>query len=218
MKSASDETLTWPPKGEDLRRLYLDENLSAAKIAERYGLKYANPRTAESTVLYHLKRNGITRRDKAEHARRVTEEMADEWARRYEAGESLKQIAGSEVSPVTVFLHLKKRGVQLRDKVEAQIKAVTKHSRTAFCGDSIEKAYLLGFARGDLWVTTHGRAVRVKGGSTHQAFIELFRQLFGTYGAVYVYPRKLRSQATNGPWMPTSTLHSDSCLKRSNES
>src|SRR5580658_435801 len=80
--------LVWPPTTEDLKRLYVDEGLSAAKIAARYGLKYASPKTAESTVLHHLKKNGITRRDKADHLRKVTEEMVDEWVKRYEAGES----------------------------------------------------------------------------------------------------------------------------------
>ena len=48
---------------------------------------------AESTVLYHLKRNGIRRRDAAELARKVTAAMEDEWVKRYQAGESLKKIA-----------------------------------------------------------------------------------------------------------------------------
>ncbi len=204
MEPPIEGKLEWPPRAEDLRRLYIDEHLSAAKIAARYGLEYASPKTAESTILYHLKRNGITRRDKAELARKVTEQMVDAWVKRYEAGESLKQIAGSELSPVTVFLHLKKRGLRLRDKVEAQIEAVTKHPRTAFCGNPIDRAYLLGFARGDLWVTTHGRAIRIKGGSTHQAFVELFRQLFGRYGAIYVYPKE--AKVTGYEWSMDADL------------
>ncbi|MDG6925494.1 MAG: hypothetical protein JRN09_02975, partial [Nitrososphaerota archaeon] len=160
--------------------------------AARYGLRYASPKTAESTVLYHLKRNGISRRDKAEHIRKVTEEMVDDWVKRYEAGESLKQIAGNELSPVTVFLHLKKRGIQLRDKIEAQIVAVSKHKKTPFSGDILEKARMLGFVRGDAWVTRHGRAIRVRGGSTHPAFLGLFKGLFGNYGPAYVYPKEAK--------------------------
>jgi hypothetical protein len=102
------EGLAWPPKKEDLERLYLVEKLSAAKISERYGLigRYKTPKVAESTVLYHLKKSGIARRDPAEHIRKVTEQMEDEWVRRYEAGESLKDIAGGQVGPVTVWNHL----------------------------------------------------------------------------------------------------------------
>lgn len=194
----------WPPMEEDLRRLYLGQKLSAMKISRLYGLKYPNPKSGESMVLYYLKRFGIKRRDKAEHIRKVTEEMADEWVQRYQKGESLKQIAGGEVSPVTVFLHLRKRGVQLRDKIEALIETITKHPKTTFSGDPNERAYLIGFARGDLYVTRHGRAIRVKTGTTHQAMIELFQGLFGPYGPVYVYPRK--SKLTQFEWSLDSDL------------
>lgn len=181
--------LEWPPLVGDLRRLYLDEGLSASKIARAYGLKYASEKTAESTVLYHLKRNGIARRDPAAHLRRVTEGMVDEWAARYEKGESLKQIAGTSVDAVTVFNHLHKRGLKLRDKVGAQIKAVKKFEKTPFEGDAAERAYLLGFTRGDMNVKRHGRAIRVRTSSTHPAMIELVTYLFVPHGPIRVYPR-----------------------------
>jgi hypothetical protein len=196
--------LVWPPTKEDLQRLYLEQKLSARKIAKLYGLKYASEKTAESTILYHLKRNRIKRRDSTEHVRKVTDDMAKDWIRRYEAGESLKQIAGDEVSPVTVFIHLRKRGVQLRDKIDALRKALTKHQKRPFSGDPREKAYLVGFAQGDLYVTRHGRAVRVKTGSTHPAMAELFVNLFGKYGPVYLYPRK--AKVTGYEWSMDADL------------
>jgi hypothetical protein len=180
--------LEWPPKKEDLERLYVQEHLSAMKISKLYGLRYPSPKSGEAMILYHLKHKGITRRPAA-HIPRVTEEMVDAWVKRYEAGESLKQIAANEFSPVTVFLHLKKRGLQLRDKVEAQIKAVTKHPRTPFNGDPNLRAFLIGISKGDYWVTTHGRATRVRLGTTHPAMVRLFRELFGQYGPVYEYPK-----------------------------
>src|SRR2546428_7189225 len=152
----------WPPKREDLDELYLAQRLSAMKISRLYGLKYPNPKSGESMVLWYLKKFGIKRRDRVEHIRKVTDEMVDQWVRRYVAGESLKQIAGDLVGSVTVFLHLKKRGVQLRDKVEAQITAVTKYQRKPFSGSDEEKAYLSGFRTGDLDAVKHGRAVRAR--------------------------------------------------------
>jgi len=183
-----EQKLVWPPTKEDLERLYLHEHLSAMKIAIVYGLKYPSPKTAESTILHHLKKNGIGRRDCAEHVRKVTAEMVDDWVKRYQAGESLKQIAGEEVDHVTVFLHLHKRGLQLRDKVEAQIKAVTRFQKTPFDGTEEDRAYLLGFTRGDLNVARHGRSIRVKTSSTHPAMIELVTYLFAPYGPVRIYP------------------------------
>jgi hypothetical protein len=185
-----EQKLVWPPTKEDLERLYLHEHLSAMKIAIVYGLKYPSPKTAESTILHHLKKNGIGRRDCAEHVRKVTTEMVDEWVKRYQAGESLKQIAGEEVDHVTVFLHLHKRGLQLRDKVEAQIKAVTKHKRTPFTGNMKEIAYLVGLTVGDLYVQRHGRAIRVRIATTHPRMASLFRDLFSQNGPVYEYPKE----------------------------
>jgi hypothetical protein len=154
-----------------------------------YELKYASPKTAESTILYHLKRNGITRRDKAEHIRKVTPKMVDEWVGRYEEGQSLAQIATNQVTAATVLNHLRMRGVQLRDKVEAQIKAVTKYVKKPFDGDGRNRAYLVGFARGDLNVSRHGRAIRVKTATTHPLMVDLIRKLFGPYSFVRVSPR-----------------------------
>lgn len=190
MSEAPKRTLPWPPTKEDLERLYVIERLSAAKIASAYGLSCRNEKVAESTILYRLRRNGIPRRDKAELARKVTVAMEDEWVRRYQTGESLKKIAGSIVDPVTVWNHLKARGVVLRDKVEAQIRAVTKYERKPFQGDRFERAYLIGLRYGDLHSVRHGRAIRVRVSTTHPAMAELFESLFSPYGHVHRYPRE----------------------------
>ena len=183
------DSFPWPPKKKDLERLYLDEKLSAAKIAKVYSLKYKNPKVAESTVLYQLKRNGIKRRDPAEHIRKVTEELVDEWVRGYQTGESLKEIAGEEYSATTIMVHLRKRGVKRRDKVEAQIRAVTKYEKRPFRGDSVEEAYLMGLRYGDLDAVRHGRAIRVRVSTTHPAMANLFESIFSPYGHVLRYPR-----------------------------
>jgi hypothetical protein len=190
--------LRWPPNREDLERLYAAEKLSAAKIAKLYRLNHPNPKSSETLVLYHLKKFGIARRDRAEHIQKVTPAMVDNWIRRYQSGESLKSIAGSELSPVTVFLHLKKRGLKLRAKVEAQIRAVTKHQKSPFEGDDAEKAYICGLALGDFMCMKHGLAVRAKLGTTHPAMIELFRGLFASHGPIYKYPK--RSELTEFEW------------------
>ncbi len=200
-----EATFRWPPKKEDLERLYLAQRLSAMKISRAYGLKYPNPKSGESMVLWYLRKYGIQRRDRAEHVRKVTEEMVDEWVKRYVQGESLKQIAGALVNPVTVFTHLTKHGVQLRDKVEAQIKAVTKYQRKPFSGNDEERAHLAGFRVGDLDVVKHGRAVRVRTGTTHPAMAELFQELFGRYGYVHSYPR--RAPWTGHEWNLDADLH-----------
>jgi hypothetical protein len=197
-RDQTSANLEWPPKKEDLERLYIHEHLSAMKISKLYGLKYPNPKSGEAMILHYLKKWGIKRRDPAEHSRKGTKEVVDEWVRRYEAGESLTDIAGEQVSPVTVFNHLHKRGVKLRDKVEAQIEAVTKHPKKPFNGDPKLRAYMIGIAKGDYWVTTHGRAIRVRLGTTHPAMARLFRDLFEQYGPIYEYPK--RTLVTEFEW------------------
>lgn len=200
------KVLQWPPRKEDLVELYLEKRLSASKIAKAYGLKYASEMTAESTILYHLKKNGISRRDPAAHIRKVTEEMVDQWVERYENGESLKKIAGEMVDPVTVFNHLRERNLKLRDKVEAQIAAVKKFEKFPFDGRAAERAYLLGLTRGDLGVTRHGRAIRVRTSSTHPAMIDLVLSLFAPYGPTRVYPH--HSKKAGYEWTVEAELDS----------
>jgi len=188
----------WPPRREDLLRFYEVEGLSAARIANLYGLKHPNPKSSETLVLYHLKKFGIRRRDPADHVRKITEETANEWATRYASGESLKQIAGPGTSPATVWNHLKKRGVVLRDKVDAQIKAVTIHHKLPFCGSEVERAYIYGLSLGDFLCVRHGRSVRARLGTTHPAMIALFCELLSSYGPIYKYPKK--SNLTGFEW------------------
>ena len=185
----TEANLVWPPTKDDLERMYLKEHHSAAKISNLYGLKYENPKCGEVLILYHLKHKGIARRGAADHVRKVTEGMVDEWVRRYEAGESLKQIAGEEVGAPTVFVHLRKRGLKLRDKVEEVIRLNTIHKKKSFNGDPGPKAYLIGIAKGDYWVTRHGRAIRVRLSTTHPAMAKLFRELLGPYGPIYEFPK-----------------------------
>lgn len=184
------EELRWPPNKENLQWLYCEQKLSAAKIAHAYGLKYPNPKSGETLVLYHLKKFGIARRGKADHVKKVTEEMVEDWIKRYNAGESLKQIAGDVSSPVTVWNHLRRHGIILRDKVEAQISAVSKYERKPFAGDRLTRAYLIGLRYGDLNAVRHGRAVRIRVSTTRPAMAELFESLFCSYGFVHWYPRE----------------------------
>lgn len=131
--------------------------------------RYKNRKVAESTLLVLMKRYGIDRMDRAEHVKKVTVEMERAWVARYEAGESLKEIAGDEFSAQTVLDHLQRLIVKRRDKVTAQRAAVTVHEKKPFSGEQKERAYLLGFRTGDLAALRHGRAVSVETASTHRA-------------------------------------------------
>jgi hypothetical protein len=59
-----------------------------------------------------------------------------------------------------------------------------------FAGDDIERAYLTYFAAGDLHAYRHGTKVRVEGGTTHPAQLELLRDLFGSYAEPIFEPTR----------------------------
>jgi hypothetical protein len=82
-QQAAQPKLTWPPTKEDLQRLYVDEKLSAAKIAKVYGRESANPRSAAELIGYHLKKYGIGRRNRIEELRKETEKVVAAWKAKY---------------------------------------------------------------------------------------------------------------------------------------
>jgi hypothetical protein len=84
-------------------------------------------------------------------------------------------------------LELPTRNVAEADRNSAAERS--KHKRTPFDGTDEEKAYILGFANGDLtaWQAS-GTAVMVTSTTTHRAFATLFHELFEKYGPVYEYP------------------------------
>jgi LAGLIDADG DNA endonuclease family protein len=71
--------LAWPPTKEDMQRLYVDEKLSAAKIAKIYGRNTKNPRSGAFLILYYLRKNGIDRRDRIEELQKETEVTIAAW-------------------------------------------------------------------------------------------------------------------------------------------
>jgi transposase len=111
-------------------------------------------------------------------------------------GMSLHHIAGLfGVSYKTVYRWSQKYNIELRSPYEytearsrALSEATMKYPKRPFKGSLEEKAYLLGFACGDLYVRRHYRQIRVETCSTHLAFLELFYELFRHYGHVHRYP------------------------------
>lgn len=83
-------------------------------------------------------------------------------------------------------------GVNVRSTAEANRLSAqkrSKHQLTSYLGSEHEKAYLMGFAEGDLDVRrASGLAIMASSTTTHPAFASLFKTLFLAYGPVYQYP------------------------------
>lgn len=180
----------WPPSKGELEGLYLNEKLSADDIAAHFGRTGKYP----GAIVYHyLRKYGIPIRGRADHQRHMDEEEIAACVVKYREGRSLWDLADEyHYSAETIRKALISHGVETRDKVEAQIQKVTKHKKHPFSGDPHEKAYLYGLRQGDLWVTRHGRAIRVKTSTTHPAMIELVASCFLPYGAVHITPRRCK--------------------------
>src|SRR3989338_715353 len=90
------------------------------------------------------------------------------------------------ISRSRVHASLRRHGIPTRTIAQSHIR----YKRSDFSGDLVEKAYLLGFAIGDLRVRNHNGAssmtISIGCGSTKPAQIELVRQLFSKYGRVWV--------------------------------
>ncbi len=120
--------LEWPPHEADLRRLYVEQQLSAAKIALAYGRKTPNPRSAPELIRYHLKRYGIKRRDRVEELRRETKSTVDAWSVRHPYDESTSQDMSAEAGAVLELLRVPNLSIEHLDELaKRRVDAVMRH-------------------------------------------------------------------------------------------
>src|SRR3989344_2041435 len=84
-----------------------------------------------------------------------------------------------------IYTHLKRHGVPIRSIAQSHIR----YARSDFSGNLCEKAYLLGFAIGDLRVRNHNglksETISIGCSSTKIAQINLIQDLFSKYGRVW---------------------------------
>lgn len=87
-----------------------------------------------------------------------------------------------QCSPTTIHRQLKVCGIEARSAGGA----IYEYPKKDFNGSLVDKAYLIGFRLGDLYVEQGPNAVRVRCTSTHQAQIDLVQDLFAEYGGVWI--------------------------------
>ena len=183
IKRAKDpERLVHIPERE-LKHLYEEAGLTADEIARRYGC-------SAGTILNRLHQYGITA---SPPGRAIVEIQKRELEELYLTQRmSLRQIArhyGCDHS--TIKNKLKEYGLRHRTYAEAN----QVYPRRNFDGDLAEKAYLVGFRLGDLYVKMMGEAgqtVVVECATTKQEQLDLIVRLFGTYGHTHIGNPKRR--------------------------
>ncbi|KKW20971.1 MAG: hypothetical protein UY61_C0018G0007 [Candidatus Adlerbacteria bacterium GW2011_GWC1_50_9] len=90
------------------------------------------------------------------------------------------------ISRSRIYVSLKRYGIAPRNLAQSHVQ----YSRSDFSGNVCEKAYLLGFAIGDLRVRKHNKGsvsdtISIACGSTKLAQIQLIERLFSRYGRVW---------------------------------
>ncbi len=99
---------------------------------------------------------------------------------------SINRIAKKfNVSYETIRYKLIRFGVPRRTKSEAMIKFPKK----PFSQNLTEKAYMLGLRSGDIYAVKHYNHIRVTSTTTHVAFLEMMKDVFGKYSNVGIHRR-----------------------------
>lgn len=158
-----------------LRELYIDQDLTTYQIAEEFGC-------CQTTVWKRLHEFGIKPRWPW-NATNLTKTQLHNWY----IGRQLStwQIQDKFGYPRgTIHRKLREFGITTRTVAASHVKEL----RRDFSGNLIERAYLLGFAAGDLNVTKRGEkseTIAIKCGTTQVAQIKLFKELFSKYGRIW---------------------------------
>ncbi len=103
-----------------------------------------------------------------------------------------------------VYAALRLHDIPMRSIAQSHIR----YRRSHFSGDELEKAYLIGFAIGDLRVRNHNgpksETISIGCGSTQTAQISLFRNMFSNYGRVWQSRPNLRGAVNIEAWVDKS--------------
>jgi DNA-binding CsgD family transcriptional regulator len=165
---------------EQLEDLYITQRLSTLKISKILKISSA-------TVSRKLKKFGIPTR-KIEPKYKITKEELEELYINKKLS-SLKIAKILNMPDRRVRKKLEKFGIPRRTLSEAG----TRYQKTPFSGDLKEKAYMLGLRAGDFYAQKIRKLIRFQTSTTHQAQIDLVKEVFGKYSHVSTYGQ-------NGKW------------------
>jgi hypothetical protein len=178
---------------DELVKLYQDEGWTTQQLGQHFGV-------SGETIRVHLAQLGVQRRrGKPWASKEARAQLSCEQLRKLYVVDRLSMAAIAQklgVGETTVWGRLRGCGIESRDLSSSRIQ----YPRSDFGGDLVEKAYLVGFRQGDLWVArTHdgpfSASISVACVSSRQEQIDLFQELFSRYGHVAV------TRAKNGKYI-----------------
>lgn len=168
-------------KKSELRKLYEENKLSMSQIAKIYNCSYCY-------IWEQMKKLGIKSRTLSEANKlnmiprkiRIPKERLEElYIKQKLPTTKIAKMFNCHHS--VVLRRMKEYNIKSRPLYEA----MTIYPKKNFSGDLLEKAYMIGFRLGDLWVkriNRNGRTILIQGNSTRSEQIDLIEKLFGTYG------------------------------------
>jgi len=174
---------------ENAKKLYIEGN-SAREVSEiilkRYGIK-VNP----EVLRRKLKKLGIIRGNSA--CQKIVKRKhlpIEEIVRLY----SLEQMSLTKLAKrfrsnkKTIHKVLEENGTRIRNNDDSIRLANTKHPKSVFSGNECEKAYMLGLIKGDITLSVKSKfTLRLTTSSSRKALLDLFKNVFGSYGPIYIY-------------------------------
>ena len=164
-----------------LERLYLVERMTTFKIADKLGC-------CQATIWKRLKSFKIKARPSGvERIKLTKKEFKDLYLKKKLSTWQIEKETG--IPRGTVHRKLIEFGIKIRDRADSHII----YPRKNFSGDSLEKAYLIGFRIGDLGVRKiypNSKTICVASGSTVIEQINLIENLFKEYGKVWISKKK----------------------------
>jgi len=160
---------------EELSNLYT--KIPTTQIAKRY-------RCSRSTILRRLHEFGLSVRSPYKYINIPKNELE----KLYYEGKSSRKIADAfNCNYGTVLNRLHEHNIKIRDVSEAHII----YPKNDFSGNLVEKAYMIGFRLGDLYVgkfEENGKIMAIMCASTKIEQIKLINELFKKYGYVRINP------------------------------
>lgn len=168
---------------QELRWLYEQEELSQREIAKV-------TKCSKTAVANRMRWYGISPRP-SRVPRQFDISKAELYRLYHREQQSQEQIAAFYgCSQSLIWFKMREYGIPSRSRADAGILARGHaHLRRDFDGGQVERAYYIGFCRGDVHVRMihkeGGQTLEASCGSSKEAQIKLFRSLFAPYGHIW---------------------------------
>lgn len=161
---------------KDLKELYEDKKLTTYQIADIYNC-------CQATVWKRLHEFNIKTRPSVPPSTLTKKKLEYLYIKKKLSTWKIEKQYGYPRG--TVYRKLREYSIKTRNIAESHII----YPRKDFSGDIIEKAYLIGFAIGDLRIRKTGsrsETIHIDCGSTRLEQIKLIKKLFSHYGKVWI--------------------------------